>query len=430
MFGRKLVNACALVALATTAPLIGTAPPAQAQADNCGTHKVALGDHLSRSSLQYYGTTDRMEAIYAANRDRIGFDPDTLTIGMVLALPCFRADADGVDVAQVSPQTPAAQVQPAAVQSTLIDIAEEPDSGAAETPAMAPKISASVLAQPAGSVMTLAAGGLEDLPRLGQPMTKITSLRLLSGGPFAPFAGDDLKNGGLITEILSGAIALVDDAPEVDIAFVNDRDAHLTILLPRGGFDIGFPWIYPDCALDTLTASEETLCDHYVASDAIFSHIREFYVRADNPRSEAVTAEELGTGVICRPAGYATDDLFQMGLLPDRMTLIRPVSARECLEMLDSGAVDFASMDGTVARAAVKTMEVQNPLLVLDALTAVSSFHAIAPRIAVNAQENIQLVNEGLKRLSENGVWFDIMDAHLEDPEVLGAAPVEVSSTE
>ena len=59
-------------------PAVGTASPR--------FHTVAVGESLSKISLQYYGTTARWTEILAANRDLLR-DERSLVAGRVLRIP-------------------------------------------------------------------------------------------------------------------------------------------------------------------------------------------------------------------------------------------------------------------------------------------------------------------------------------------------------
>lgn len=58
-----------------------------ALADTAGSHTVRPGESLTSVSQQVYGTPDRWSAIYEANRQSIGTDPNLLVAGTVLSLP-------------------------------------------------------------------------------------------------------------------------------------------------------------------------------------------------------------------------------------------------------------------------------------------------------------------------------------------------------
>jgi nucleoid-associated protein YgaU len=50
-------------------------------------YRVAANDSLHKISMRLYGKPDRVDAIYEANKDKIGSDPHRLKLGMVLKLP-------------------------------------------------------------------------------------------------------------------------------------------------------------------------------------------------------------------------------------------------------------------------------------------------------------------------------------------------------
>jgi nucleoid-associated protein YgaU len=50
------------------------------------THVVVSGDTLTKISLEYYGTANRWQAIYQANRDTLA-NESTLSVGATLRIP-------------------------------------------------------------------------------------------------------------------------------------------------------------------------------------------------------------------------------------------------------------------------------------------------------------------------------------------------------
>ncbi|WP_415908966.1 LysM peptidoglycan-binding domain-containing protein [Oleiharenicola sp. Vm1] len=67
-------------------PAARSAAVTAAAAANVRTHTVAAGDSLSKLSQRYYGTADRWQEIYAANRELIG-PQGQLRVGQVLRIP-------------------------------------------------------------------------------------------------------------------------------------------------------------------------------------------------------------------------------------------------------------------------------------------------------------------------------------------------------
>ncbi|MHC5114746.1 MAG: LysM peptidoglycan-binding domain-containing protein [Planctomycetota bacterium] len=62
-------------------------PVPPAAAGESRVYTVRSGDTLSTIAIEVYGSSEQWKAIYAANRDKIGSDPDRLKVGMELTLP-------------------------------------------------------------------------------------------------------------------------------------------------------------------------------------------------------------------------------------------------------------------------------------------------------------------------------------------------------
>ena len=82
----QLKTRLAGVAGTTVAPVSVTPVPVPTATPGTRTHVVAAGDSLSRLSQRYYGTANRWQEIYNANRDKIGTD-GVLRVGVELRVP-------------------------------------------------------------------------------------------------------------------------------------------------------------------------------------------------------------------------------------------------------------------------------------------------------------------------------------------------------
>ena len=69
-----------------------TEAPAEAGGGSTGeqTYTVARGDTLSHIAKEYYGKAGKWHAIYDANRDVIGDNPDKIFPGQVLKIPAIE----------------------------------------------------------------------------------------------------------------------------------------------------------------------------------------------------------------------------------------------------------------------------------------------------------------------------------------------------
>jgi hypothetical protein len=383
-----LVLASALLLLPATAARAEQALPAAAAADGCPVHVVQRGDALWELAEAYLGSRQRAIEIYRLNRRVIGRDPNVIEPGQRLAIPCDapRPAPDGAEP----------------IGEPVRDIVAAPGDG---PPAAAPGIGSGAGAL-AAELLRQEAGTPE---REASPSA---GFRGLAGGPLSPFVDRGLPMGGIAVALVDAAFAAL-PGQGLDIGQVDDRAAHLEAILPRGGFDFSFPWIYPDCTLPDLSAQERLLCDEFVASDILFEYVTEFYTRADGPWADALAAEDLAGTRICRPEGFPADDLVRMGLLPGLAKLVRSPNALACLRMLDEGAVDIASMDAAITRALVIDAGLRNPLVVLETLTRTDGLTAVARRGDPRGAQAIEALNRGIRSIAQSGEWYAIIESYL-----------------
>ncbi|MHA3913686.1 LysM peptidoglycan-binding domain-containing protein [Halovulum sp. GXIMD14793] len=385
---------------------------------DCPAYRVRSGDTLRIIAEKFYGTREASRRIYRANARKIGPNPNLIKVGQVLYIPCSKpkataeakavAPSDIATSAEVLIAASSAGVVSQTDQTAPADVAEETNDVSTAEMNIAEEGAPHGTEGPANTARTAVA--LEDIPRLTPPVMA-DRLHLLTGGPFPPFAGQDLPQGGMITELVAAALKAA-DAPPVEIVFVNDRAAHLDGIMPRGGFALTFPWTMPDC-VDVDPVPE--LCGQYLASDGIYEFVTEFYARADLAWAEILVPEAMAGARVCRPVGYPVDDLIALGLLPDKVEVIWGRNAMDCIGMIDRKEADIASMDAAVTRALVDRISVENPILVLEPLTRIQKLRVLALRGNPRSADHIRLLNAGLAQIAENGRWFEIVSRHLHD---------------
>lgn len=385
-----------------------------AAADGCPVHVVQTGDTLREIALQYLGSKDRSAEVYGANRQIIGQNPDIIVEGQALQIPCGTPEAadapdivaDGAPAAAPEPEPappPPRAIAAMASAAGLIDLPPE------TVMASAPLMPGAIAMADGPDAPT----GLSDpvdarADAVSMPQAPV----LLTGGPFDPFAGRGLRDGGMITRIVAAAMER-GGAPAAEIVFVDDRPAHLENLLGRGAFALSFPWAWPDCGRSGLMPAEAALCSDFIASDSLYEHVTEFYARAGTPAAGITDLAGLAGLTLCRPEGYPVTDLAAAGLLPDRIALSPGPTAAECLARLDRGEADVASMDAAVARALANRSRLTNALIVLEPLTSVTRLRAIGRKGDPAAEAAIRHLNAGLSDLADSGGWFAIVDDHL-----------------
>lgn len=338
-----------LLALCFTAG--ATAASAQ---EACTSYSVQPGDSLSAIARTAYGSTS-FQALWDANRTTIGSDPNTISVGTKLNLPC----ADG----------------------------SLPTTAAAPAPAPAPAPSAPTDSEP-------------------------VSIRLVTASGYAPFTDESMEGGGIYTQLVRAAMDTMEPEVETSITFVNDWGSHLDALLPSTAYDGAFPWLRPNCeAPDTLTENSLFRCEEFIHSDPFYEVINSLTV---NENSELATTDDYadfeGT-TICLPDGYTDAVLAAGGLVEPFITLSQPVDPDDCIRQLDAGEVDAASLEQRQVEDIIQRLGLEGKFVSNPNLTEVSTLSVFISKKNPDGPEVIELLNEGLKNIRDNGVWFQTVRA-------------------
>lgn len=385
-------RAAVAVALAASTVLL-TSGQSFAQKLGCGEdfYTVQAGDSLSEIAQQAYSSFN-YGVIFDANRDVLE-NPAVLLVGQELFIPCL--DGSG-------PATKAAALG----QSVLPALEETArDEETAE-----PMVREVVVLQQGGADVQLAAvapdDDFSDLPVPGRPV------RFLTGSDFAPFTGRDLPEGGMLTDVVNRAMQRVDSGAGYEIAWENDWSLHLSTLLPEGKHDLGFPWYRPDCSVvDKLSPEMRMRCTDYDFSSPLYEVAVGYYMPAD-----AVTAGDhavLAGRTICRPAGYFTFDLEEVGLVEPNVGIVRPATPGECFEMVAAGEADVATMNTYLAEREIAGLGLEGKVVEVPELGSTETLHVLAPKTNPHGRAYLRLIDRGLRRLRDEGVWSDVTSRHL-----------------
>lgn len=327
----------------------------QAQSITCGTeYRVTAGDSLSGIARAVYGDPKAFQLIYSANAEVIGRNPGLIEIGMRLQIPCV----DGED------------------------------------------------AKPEAS-LARAAPTTEALPA-----PKISQIRLVTADDWAPFTDESHPTGGLAVEVANVALTLADQQPDFKIDFINDWGSHLRPLITDHAYDFGLVWFQPNCdVVDRLSDDSKFRCNNLDWSDPIFQQIIGYYTRADEPRPANYQA--LFGKTICRPSGYSTFMMEEVLLVEPNITFARPSGTADCFEGLVAGKYDAVVLAADVAEGAIAKIGAQSKVTFHDHLSQVATMHAVIAKTHPNGAALLDIINNGLNKMKENGQWFKIISRHL-----------------
>lgn len=382
-----------------------------AQQLTCGAfYRVQSGDTLRAITVRAYGH-DRYQVLFNANRDVLP-SAAKIEIGQLLYLPCQNT----------GPQTRVAALSSANVVPTP----QDQNGGRAAASAPVPRTGQELLAkgdalpkrqtrarkaletiQPEIAVQTAVAvitprntstRGLSEQPR--KPVL------LLSAGGFEPMAGPDLEAGGLVGALIQKALNASDAAVEVKPAFVNDRQAHLKVLLPLDTFGLSYPWPVPNCA-GVVGKHSQTFCSTFEASLPIFQVEMQFLARKGGKAAQLVNVDALASIAICRPQDFPPYDL-------ERQNMRRIIVAEDleaCLMMLSQRKVDVVSAPA----AMIDDVRLDSTVVEIEALRSQEPVHAIFTRKSERSARLRNALNEGLRKLQSSGAWFSIVSRYLGD---------------
>lgn len=348
--------------LAVTAVVSGAAfLPSQSWSQGetivCGQdYTVVAGDSLSKIARRAYDDTN-FQRIYSANSSVIGRNPEIITVGTVLQIPCLAGAA------------------PSTADNSTIRAVQTTNALPAPT---------------------------KDL------------IRIVVGTDWAPFTNEDQEQGGMVTEITNVALSIADGNPDYKIDFINDWGAHLQPLLTDHAYDFSLVWFRPNCdVIDKLSDDSKFRCNNLDWSDPIFEQIIGYYTHVDAPRLES-HADLMGKK-ICRPIGYSTFMLEEKDLIEPNVVLERPRGPKECFEGLASGAYDAVVLASDTAEDAMAKLNAREQVTFHDHLSDVATMHAVIAKTNPNAANYLAYLNSGLREMKQNGDWFDVVMRHLSE---------------
>ncbi len=116
---------------------------------------------------------------------------------------------------------------------------------------------------------------------------------------------------------------------------------------------------------------------------------------------------------ICRPEGFTTGVLADVGLSVPEIALMRPVEVTDCFVALANGQVDLVSIDAEVGDAAIAQLGMVGDFAQNPHLMTLQSLHAIAHKSNPRAVAMVVQLDSGLVEMYESGEWYDIVSTAL-----------------
>ena len=385
-----------------------------ANAVPCGQeHRISSGDSLSTLSENpiHYGAAKFWDVLYQANRDRIGNNPNLIYPGVKLRIPCLDENGDLLPGQFDEAGNPI----PGAFDGTMVhnhgDEHNHGDKAAevaatAENPESTQTETAQVTTQPAAAVESES-----TQVAITAPVTQSQGpIRLLTGDDYGLSADRSISNGRVVYKIMDAALN-EDGETNHQINFVNDWSAHLDPLLSTQAFDIGFPWLKPDCEQEP----SDKRCSDFLFSDPVFEVWMVLFTNASSPLKFDEDADLLGK-TLCRPSGYETNDLDENGrnwVSEAKITLQQPASVQQCFRLLLNNEVDAVVVNEFAGRSVLKSLNVEDKVTVVDSRpVSIRNLYAVVHKNHPRAQALLDDVNEGVKAIQASGTYQSIIDGN------------------
>jgi polar amino acid transport system substrate-binding protein len=239
------------------------------------------------------------------------------------------------------------------------------------------------------------------------------AVKLLSGGNYRPFTHRDRDDGGLISDLLNAALDR--EAAGFDsygFAWENDWSKHLEPLLAEGTYDVGYPWLKPDCRSNR----DHFRCKNFLFSEPLFEMLVVLFVAKDNP-IEFERDSDVIAKVLCRPKGYYTHDLEKNGrnwLSHKKITLRQPDSIDACFKMLTDRGVDAVALNEFTGRSAMHRLDLADEVKIVKTRPlSVEGLHVVVHRDHPRAGELIDGIDRAIGALKDSGRYDEIVDRHL-----------------
>lgn len=322
------------------------APTVASAQSECEYYRIKRGDTLKEISLAAYGTKDKFDMIFDENADEIGRNPNRIFPGTVLRIPC----ADGSF--------------------------GKPEETAAK-PTTSPEN---------GTVSFVTANG------------------------YLPYTDESLRHRGFMSHLVTNAMLRAASDQDVEVVFVNDWAAHMDHLLPRQAFDASFPWTAPDCTNSaSLSQSDRNACENFVYSNPFYEIVEGFFAKNGSGYENATAISAFSGTKICRPEGYPTGHILELGLSPANFTLVQPASVHECFEELMFGRVDLVALDTRSGERVMKDLGIRFDVTENPHLFSIQSLRVAAHKDNPNTNQLIETLNIGLAIMIESGEWKDIV---------------------
>ena len=227
-------------------------------------------------------------------------------------------------------------------------------------------------------------------------------LRLVTGDDYAPFTGQALPEGGMLTQVVRAALQQSNIASSLDWQPWNR--GYLKTL--RGDYDATFPYVRTPQREEEFLYSEPL----FIAEQHIFSRAGEVIEVDDVPSMQGRR--------LCYPLGWQPPPIIQQLVDDGQLSRHSPAGLHECARLLLMGRDDFFISDRRLGETALRlTGEPIERFRRSNSAINRSTLHLIVPRSHPQAAVIIAQFNQGLAQLRASGDYQRMLERHLQRDE-------------
>jgi polar amino acid transport system substrate-binding protein len=237
------------------------------------------------------------------------------------------------------------------------------------------------------------------------------ALKFLTGGNYSPFTDRDWPGDGMITELVNAAMEATPDPVTYSITWEDDWSKHLFPNLDEKKFDMGFPWLKPDCV---ATPNNER-CANFHFSEPLMKLLIMLFVRADDGFAFDSDADIVGK-TLCRPKGYFTHDLDRAGrrwLVDGLITLVQAESPDACFDLLVKGEVDAVTINVFLGASKINSLGLRGRVVPLERPLSEEGLYVVISKKHWRGTTFLYRFNAGLAALKATDRYNEIVSRHL-----------------
>lgn len=236
-------------------------------------------------------------------------------------------------------------------------------------------------------------------------------IKLVTGSNYPPFTDRDWPGQGMVTELVNAAFEETPNPLSYGISWEDDWSQHLFPMLDTKTYDMGFPWLKPNCA----QTPDNARCANFHFSDPLIEVLVLLFVRANSGFDYTQDADVIGKR-LCRPQGYFTHDLDRPGrewLSKGLIQFVQAESPEACFEALMAGQVDAVTLNIFLGAATIDDMGLRGQVVPLDNPLSVEGLHVVISKKHWRGTTHLYRFNAGLAALKESDRYAQIVSRHL-----------------